>query len=104
LLAALVVFNKFPRVVRDMGRDLKKEVKLDTEGGDVELDKSIIELLSDPLNHIIRNSMDHGLESPDDREEIGKNREGIIKLRAYHESGKVLIEVTDDGSGIDKRS
>ncbi|MBL8025987.1 MAG: chemotaxis protein CheW [Fibrobacteres bacterium] len=96
-----VVFNKFPRVVRDLGRDLKKEVKLEIEGGDVELDKSIIELLSDPLNHIVRNSMDHGLELPDDREEMGKNREGVIKLRAYHESGKVLIEISDDGGGVD---
>ncbi len=96
-----VVFNKFPRVVRDLGRDMKKEVRLDTEGGDVELDKSIIEMLSDPLNHIVRNSMDHGLETPDDREEMGKPREGTIRLKAYHESGKVIIEVSDDGSGID---
>ncbi len=96
-----MVFGKFPRVVRDMAKGLKKEVRLSISGGDVELDKSIIEMLSDPLNHLVRNSVDHGIEPVEEREELGKTREGEIKLSAYHESGKVLIEVTDDGGGID---
>ncbi|MFH0920647.1 MAG: chemotaxis protein CheW [Fibrobacterota bacterium] len=98
-----VAFNKFPRVVRDLARDLGKAVRLNLSGAEVELDKSIIEMLSDPLNHIIRNSVDHGIETPDEREELGKKREGEVFLRAYHEGGKVLIEVADDGSGLDPR-
>ncbi|OGJ89332.1 MAG: hypothetical protein A2268_08390 [Candidatus Raymondbacteria bacterium RifOxyA12_full_50_37] len=96
-----VVFNKFPRVVRDLAKDLKKEMRLQISGNDVELDKSIIESLSDPLTHLVRNSVDHGIETPEDREEFGKPREGTIFLRAYHESGKVYIEIEDDGAGID---
>lgn len=95
-----VVFNKFPRVIRDLARSLGKEISLEQVGQDVELDKSLIELLSDPLTHLIRNCADHGIEDPSIREEKGKPREGHVVLRAYQEGGKVIIEVTDDGAGI----
>lgn len=95
------IFNKFPRVIRDISRSLSKEIELIIEGADVELDKSIIEGLGDPLTHLIRNSADHGLELPDEREANGKARTGIIKLRAYHECGAVNIDIIDDGKGMD---
>ena len=95
------VFNKFPRVIRDISKNLSKEIELIIEGADVELDKSIIEGLGDPLTHLIRNSADHGLELPDEREADGKSRTGIIKLRAYHECGAVNIDIIDDGRGMD---
>lgn len=95
------IFNKFPRVIRDISRNLSKEIELIIEGADVELDKSIIEGLGDPLTHLIRNSADHGLELPDEREAEGKARTGIIKLRAYHECGAVNIDIIDDGKGMD---
>ncbi len=95
------VFNKFPRVIRDISKNLSKEIELIIEGADVELDKSIIEGLGDPLTHLIRNSADHGLELPDEREADGKSRIGIIKLRAYHECGAVNIDIIDDGKGMD---
>ena len=95
------IFNKFPRVVRDMSRLLAKEVELLWEGGEVELDKSILEALSDPLTHLIRNSIDHGLESPEERVKAGKPRTGRIRLKAFHEEGQVNLTVMDDGRGID---
>ena len=95
------IFNKFPRVVRDLARSLGKEVGLTIEGGDVELDKTIIEGLSDPLTHLVRNSVDHGIEVPDIRRKQGKDPVGRIKLKAYHEAGQVNIEITDDGKGLD---
>jgi len=95
------IINKFPRVVRDMARSLGKEVGLKIEGGDVELDKTIIEGLSDPLTHLVRNSVDHGIEAPDIRREQGKDPVGQIMLKAYHEAGQVNIEITDDGMGLD---
>ena len=95
------IFNKFPRVIRDISRNLSKEIELVIEGADVELDKSIIEGLGDPLTHLIRNSADHGIELPDEREECGKSRLAVIKLRAYHECGAVNIDIIDDGKGID---
>ncbi|MEM7412903.1 MAG: chemotaxis protein CheA [Myxococcota bacterium] len=96
-----LVFNKFTRIVRDLSRSLSKEVDLSIEGSDVELDKSIVELLSDPLTHLIRNALDHGIETPDLREAAGKPRQGQITLRAFHEGGQVHIEIEDDGAGID---
>ena len=96
-----VVFTKFNRIVRDLSRSLDKEVRLDIEGSDVELDKSIIELLSDPLTHLIRNSLDHGIEGPSDRLAADKDRKGTVNLRAFHEGGQVHIEIEDDGAGID---
>ncbi|MCA9505980.1 MAG: chemotaxis protein CheA [Spirochaetaceae bacterium] len=96
-----VVFNKFNRIVRDLSRTLDKEVQLQIEGSEVELDKSIVELLSDPLTHLVRNSLDHGIEPPALRAERGKNRQGTVALRAFHEGGQVHIEIEDDGAGID---
>ena len=95
------VFKKYHRVVRDLSRKLGKHVALEIEGSEVELDKSIIELLSDPLTHLVRNSLDHGMEEPAERLETGKPETGRIKLCAYHEGGQVNIEISDDGKGID---
>lgn len=95
------VFSKFPRVIRDMAKKLGKEIELVIEGEDVELDKSIVEALSDPLTHLIRNSADHGIEMPDVRESAGKPPAGRIELRAYHEAGQVNIDIVDDGAGMD---
>lgn len=95
------VFNKFPRVVRDLARSLGKQVELSLEGQDVELDKTIIEAIGDPLTHLVRNAVDHGIESPGDRQHAGKNPMGQIFLRAYHEAGQVNIEISDDGKGLD---
>ncbi|MEM7230055.1 MAG: chemotaxis protein CheW [Planctomycetota bacterium] len=95
------VFSKFPRVVRDLGKKLDKECDLVVEGREVELDKSIIEAIADPLTHLIRNSIDHGVEQPADRRAKGKPEKGRVDLRAYHEAGKVVISIGDDGAGID---
>ena len=95
------VFNKFPRVVRDLARNLGKEVELKLEGKEVELDKTIIEAIGDPLTHLVRNSVDHGIETPDERRQAGKEPTGKIFLRAYHEAGQVNIEIVDDGKGLD---
>lgn len=95
------VFNKFPRIIRDISKSLSKEIDLIIEGADVELDKSIIEGLGDPLTHLIRNAADHGLEMPDIRVTVGKSRTGTIRLRAYHEGGSVNIDISDDGKGMD---
>jgi two-component system chemotaxis sensor kinase CheA len=95
------VFGKFPRIVRDMAKQLGKEITLITQGEDVELDKSIIESLSDPLTHLIRNCCDHGLEPADEREGVGKSKTGTIRLRAFHQDGQINISIIDDGRGID---
>lgn len=95
------VFSKFPRIVRELAKKLDKDIVLELEGTDVELDKSIIEALGDPLTHLVRNAVDHGQEKPDDRLAHGKPRTGVIMLKAYHESGYVNIDVIDDGKGID---
>jgi two-component system chemotaxis sensor kinase CheA len=94
------VFNKFPRIIREMARKMNKDIKLQMEGVEVELDKSIVEALGDPLTHLIRNAADHGIEMPDQREKSGKTRAGTITLRAYHEGGRVNIDISDDGVGI----
>ncbi|MBU1221446.1 chemotaxis protein CheW [Myxococcota bacterium] len=96
------LFKKFPRVIRELELKLNKEVNLIIKGKEVELDKTIIENLSDILTHIIRNSMDHGIEDPDYRETAGKVRKGTIILSAYYEGGMVNIDVEDDGRGIDR--
>ena len=95
------VFNKFPRLVRDLSRELGKKVKLIIEGEETELDKSIIEEIGDPLVHMIRNSVDHGIESPEERKEKGKSEEGTVWLRAYNEGNMIVIEIKDDGKGMD---
>nr|WP_321467913.1 chemotaxis protein CheW [uncultured Desulfobulbus sp.] len=95
------VFNKFPRVVRDLSKKLGKQIDLTIVGKDVELDKTIIEAINDPLTHLVRNSVDHGVESPDERIKKGKDARGLIVLKAYHAAGQVVIEISDDGKGID---
>lgn len=95
------VFNRFPRVVRDISKELGKQISLDIQGAETELDKTMIEKIGDPLMHLIRNSIDHGIESPDDRRASGKPETGTVSLNAYHESGSIVIEVKDDGKGLD---
>ncbi len=97
------VFNKFPRVVRDISLSLGKQVEVVMEGKGTELDKTIIEAIKDPLTHMVRNSVDHGIETPEVRVAAGKPAEGVLQLRAYHEGGQVNIEITDDGAGIDPK-
>jgi two-component system chemotaxis sensor kinase CheA len=95
-------FSKFKRLVRDLSNELGKEVELTTEGAETELDKTVLEKLNDPLIHIIRNSIDHGIENPDERVKGNKTRMGTIKLSASQSGGNVLIKISDDGAGIDK--
>jgi two-component system chemotaxis sensor kinase CheA len=93
-------FSRFPRVVRDTAAKLGKEVDLHTIGEGTELDKGLIERIVDPLTHLVRNSLDHGIEPPEEREAKGKVRKGTITLRAYHQGGAIVIEVSDDGRGL----
>ncbi len=95
------VFKKVPRLVRDLARDSNKEISLEIYGETTELDKSVIEEIGDPLVHIIRNSCDHGIESPDEREAKGKPRLGTVKLAAEQEGSNIIIKITDDGKGLD---
>jgi two-component system chemotaxis sensor kinase CheA len=95
------IWSKLPRVVRDLGIQCGKTVRLDMEGKDTELDKTLLEAVKDPLTHLVRNGVDHGIESPDARRKAGKPAEGVLTLRARHESGQVVVEVADDGAGID---
>ncbi|MFN3151285.1 chemotaxis protein CheW [Bremerella sp.] len=95
------VFNKFPRVVRDLSAKLGKQCNVVMEGGEVEVDKTIIEAIGDPLTHMVRNSVDHGVEMPEKRMASQKEPTGTITLRAYHQAGKVRIDICDDGGGID---
>lgn len=96
------VWNKFPRIVRDIAKDLGKQVRLEMEGNETDLDRNIIEAIKDPLIHLIRNSVDHGLETPERRIAAGKPAEGVVRLSAFHEGGQVIIEIFDDGAGIDR--
>lgn len=95
------VFNRFPRVVRDLGAKLGKQCDLTIEGKEVEVDKTIVEAIGDPLTHLIRNSMDHGVEPPEVRVAAGKPATGKVELRAFYQAGKVRVEIQDDGRGID---
>ena len=95
------VFNRFPRVVRDLSAQLGKQCELKIEGAEVELDKSIIEAIGDPLTHLVRNAVDHGVESPQQRQAAGKPAKATVVLRAFHQAGKVNISISDDGGGID---
>ncbi len=95
------VFGKFPRVVRDIAQLTGKDIQLDIRGKEVELDKSLIEGLSDPLTHMVRNAADHGVEPPEERRRSGKKPQGTIRLEARHEAGQVVVEIADDGKGID---
>mgnify|MGYP000238688896 CR=1 FL=1 len=95
------IWSKLPRVVRDLGMQLKKSIRLEMEGRETELDKTLLEAVKDPLTHLVRNSVDHGIEMPEARKAAGKPTEGVLTLRARHESGQVVVEVADDGAGID---
>ena len=95
------VFNKFPRMIRDLSRELNKKIELQIEGEETELDKSIVEEIGDPLVHIIRNSCDHGIESPEERIAKGKPETGTIKLKAFNEGNHIVIQIDDDGKGMD---
>jgi two-component system chemotaxis sensor kinase CheA len=94
------VFSKVPRMVRDLSHSLGREVRLEMEGQDTELDKSLLEAIKDPLTHAVRNALDHGIEPPEVRAAAGKNVEGTLRLRAFQEGSHVLIEISDDGAGI----
>ncbi len=96
------VFSRFPRLVRDLASKLGKEVELTLEGSSTELDKSLIERIIDPLTHLVRNSLDHGIETPDKRAEVGKNPVGNLTLSAEHQGGSICIEVRDDGAGLNR--
>lgn len=95
------VFGRFPRVVRDLARNLRKEISLELQGEDTDLDKNLVEALADPLVHLVRNSVDHGIELPDEREKKGKPREGKVILAAEQEGDHILLSITDDGGGMD---
>lgn len=95
------VFNKFPRIVRDLSRKMDKEIDLVMRGMDVELDRSLIEALIDPMTHLVRNALDHGIERPEIRQRCSKPLTGSLVLHAYHEGGRVIIDICDDGAGID---
>ena len=97
------VFEQYRRFIRDTAKAHGKTIHLEIAGGDTEIDKTVIERISDPLKHLIRNAIDHGIESPQEREAKGKPREGKILLKAYHQEGNIFIEVSDDGAGIDKQ-
>ncbi len=102
LLPLDFLFSRVPRLVRDLAHKLAKDVELVMQGGETELDKELIEKLADPLMHLVRNSLDHGIELPDAREASGKRRRGSIQLRVVHQGGGILVEVEDDGAGFDR--
>ena len=95
------VFGRFPRLIRDMARNLKKQIRLELVGEDTDLDKNLVEALADPLVHLVRNSVDHGIEMPADREAAGKEREGCVTLAASQEGDHIQLTITDDGKGMD---
>ena len=95
------IWGKYPRMIRDLALELGKQVSLRIEGADTELDRTLIEAIKDPMTHLVRNAIDHGIESPDERQRAGKSAEGTLLLHAYHEGGQVNIEISDDGKGID---
>lgn len=96
------VFNRFPKMVRGLSRDLGKKIHLQITGEETELDRTVIDEIGDPLVHLLRNSVDHGIELPSEREKKGKSEEGTIELKAYHSGNHVFIEITDDGAGINR--
>ncbi|TAJ81698.1 MAG: chemotaxis protein CheA [Gallionellaceae bacterium] len=103
MLPISFVFSRFPRVVRDMATKLNKQIELKTLGEGTELDKGLIEKIADPLTHLIRNSLDHGIEMPDKRVAAGKSPTGTITLNAFHQGGNIVIEVADDGGGLSRK-
>ncbi|HEX5227425.1 MAG TPA: chemotaxis protein CheA, partial [Bryobacteraceae bacterium] len=104
MLPVGTVFSRFPRLVHDVSAQLGKQVELRIIGEDTELDKSVVERMTDPLTHLIRNAVDHGIENAEDRRRAGKPPQGVIRLEAFHQAGSVVIEVADDGGGLDVES
>ena len=100
MLPISYVFDRYPKLVRDIAKKLGKKVKLEMKGGDTKLDKNMIEMLADPMIHIMRNSLDHGIEMPEVREQKGKSASGTVELKAYAQSDRIIIEIIDDGAGI----
>lgn len=103
MLPISFVFNRFPRMVRDLGQRLGKRIELRMSGDQTELDKTVLEKITDPLVHLVRNAVDHGIETPSERSTVGKSAVGTITLHAYHKGGNVIVEVTDDGRGLDRQ-
>lgn len=101
MLPVSFAFNRMPRIVHDVSQKLGKQIELVMEGEGTELDKTMLEALTDPLVHIVRNSIDHGIEMPDVRSAVGKPEKGVVKMAAFHQGGNILIQITDDGAGID---
>jgi len=95
-------FSRFRRVVRDVSKELSKDIELKISGGETELDKTVVEKINDPLTHLIRNSLDHGIEGPEERLQVGKSEKGQIQLTAKHQSGHIIIQIIDDGAGLNK--
>ena len=95
-------FNRFQRVVHDVSHELGKDIELLISGAETELDKTVVEKIGDPLMHLLRNAMDHGIESPEERQAVGKSGKGQLRLNAYHDSGSIVIEIADDGRGLDR--
>jgi len=102
MLPISFAFNRFPRMVRDMSQKLDKKIELKLSGEQTELDKSVMEKIGDPLVHLVRNSLDHGIELPEKRRSVGKNETGTVHLNAYHQGGNIVIEINDDGAGLNK--
>src|SRR3546814_8398070 len=96
------LFSRVPRIVRELETATGKRVRLDVEGEGTELDKTVVERIGEPLTHLIRNAIDHGLETPDERIAAGKQAEGVVRLSAEHRGGRILICVSDDGRGINR--
>src|ERR1035438_6372311 len=94
-------WQKLPRIVRDLSSELGKQIDLETQGAETELDRQVLDLIKDPLTHMVRNSADHGLETPEQRRAAGKSESGRIRLSAYHEGGHIIIQIADDGRGLD---
>ncbi|MCP3671191.1 MAG: chemotaxis protein CheA [Gammaproteobacteria bacterium] len=103
MLPVKKVFGRFPRVVRDLARNMKKEIELEMHGEETDLDKNLVEALSDPMVHLVRNAVDHGIELPDEREQAGKPRKGTVVLSATQEGDHILLTITDDGKGMDPK-
>jgi len=102
MLPVSAVFNRFPRLVRDLAGKLGKQIELKTFGEATELDRGVIEKITDPLTHLVRNSVDHGIEMPDERAATGKPAKGVVSLLAFHQGGSVVIQIQDDGKGLDR--
>ena len=97
------LFRRFPRMVRDVSRQCGREVELDISGQDTDLDKGILDAIAEPMTHLVRNAVSHGIETPEERRKLGKAPQGVIRLNAYHQGNQVVVEVTDDGRGIDAK-